>query len=232
VSLKMPILSKVFFVCLSSLSLLSAQESQSIQGLVVDPAGGMIPGAKVEVFNDQNRCKTTSDSVGKFRCDLSAGRYKIVLSSEGFFPYRRAAVNLEPASEKFVKVRPAISMGGIALTVGQDGVLRDVPLDPGNPPQYQDQLLDNGLDVVVRYDHEEKRGLQIEFSGLHLNLTAETLDISAEKILCSDPIRTCTASGSVVAQIGRSEFRDTQLIVDLSTRNVVLSGEPNISRTF
>jgi hypothetical protein len=135
-------------------------------------------------------------------------------------------------SEKFVKVRPAISMGGIALTVGQDGVLRDVPLDPGNPPQYQDQLLDNGLDVVVRYDNEEKRGLQIEFSGPHLNLTAETLDISAEKILCSDPIRTCTASGSVVAQIGRSEFRDTRLIVDLSERTVVLSREPSINRTF
>lgn len=135
-------------------------------------------------------------------------------------------------SEKVVRLRAAISLGGIALTIGQDGVLRDVPLDPGNPPQYQDQLVDDGLDVVVRYDKKERRGTQIEFSGLHLNLTADTLDVFAERILCSDPIRTCTASGSVVAQIGRSEFRDTKLTVDLSQRTVVFGRELNISRTF
>ena len=228
----MPSLSHAFFVCLSSLSVLSAQDSQSILGVVVDPSDAVIPGVRVEVFNDRNRCTTMSDSTGKFRCDLPAARYRIVFSTNGFFPYRRATVNLEPMSDKFVKLRPAISMGGIAWTVGQDGVLRDVLLDPGKPPQYQDHVVDNGLDVVVRYDQEERRGSQIEFSGPHLNLTADTLDVSAEKILCSDPIRTCTVSGSVMAQIGRSEFRDIELTVDLLKRTVVFGLEPTINRTF
>lgn len=216
-------------VCLT-VRLVSAQESQSIQGLVVDPAGAVIVGATVEVFSDQNRCKTTSDSVGKFRCDLPAGRYQTVFTSPGFCPYRRATIKLDPRSEKFVVIR-TLPCYAIALTVTEEG-LRDIPIYNKDLPQYGDQALEDGSDAVVRYGKKENHGTQIEFSGPFLNLTADTLDVSAEKILCSDPIRTCTASGSVVAQIGRSEFRDTQLIVDLSKRTIVLSSEPNINRTF
>jgi len=117
------------------------------------------------------------------------------------------------------------------LTVTEEG-LRDIPIYNKDLPQYEDQVLEDGSDAGVRYGKKERRGNQIEFSGPFLNLTADTLDVSAEKLLCSNPIRICTASGSVVAQIGLSEFRDTLLIVDFSKRTVVLSGEPNINRTF
>ena len=216
-------------VCLT-VRLVYAQESQSIQGLVVDPAGAVISGATVEVFSDQNRCNTKSDSVGRFRCDLPAGRYEAVFTSLGFCSYRRATIKLDLRSEKFVLIR-TVPCYAIALTVTEEG-LRDIPIYNKDLPQYEDQTLEDGSNAVVRYGKKERRGNQIEFSGPFLNLTADTLDVSAEKLLCSDPIRTCTASGSVVAQVGRSEFRDTQLIVDLSKRTVVLSGEPNINRTF
>jgi hypothetical protein len=216
-------------VCLT-VRLLAAQESQSIQGLVVDPAGGVIAGARVEVFSDQNRCKTTSDSVGKFRCDLPAGRYQTVFTSLGFCPYRRATVKLDPKSEKFVEIR-TVPCYALALTVTEEG-LRDIPIYNKDLPQYEDQVLEDGSDAVVRYGKKERRGNQIEFSGPFLNLTADALDVSAEKMLCSDPIRICTAFGSVVAELGSSEFRDTELTVDLSKRIVVFSREPSISRTF
>jgi hypothetical protein len=132
-------------------------------------------------------------------------------------------------SEKYVKLR-TVPGPGVVWTATPEG-LRSIPVEV-NPSQYEDQIVNDRLDVVVRYGNKERRGPLIEFSGPHLNLTADTLDVSAEKILCSDPIRTCTASGSVVAQLGPSEFQDTLLTVDLSKRTVVLSREPNINRTF
>lgn len=211
-------------------SMLAAQESQSIEGLVVDPAGGVIPGAKVEVLNDRNRCTTVSDAVGRFKCNLPAGRYQTVFTSLGFCPYRRATIELEPKSGKFVVVR-TVPCYAVALTVTEEG-LKDIPIYNKDVPQYEEQALQDNSDAVVRYGEKERRGNQIEFSGPFLNLTADTLDVSAEKILCSDPIRTCTAKDSVVAQIGRSEFRDTEMTVDLSKRTLVLSREPNVNRTF
>src|SRR6185295_1567659 len=81
-------------ICLLAVLLLAgALQAQTqitggtIQGTVVDPNGGAIPGAEIEIKNlDTNLVRNlTTDEGGRFvALQLSSGRYSVTVSKSGF----------------------------------------------------------------------------------------------------------------------------------------------------
>src|SRR5215467_8596919 len=64
-----------------------AQFSGSIQGTVQDPAGAVVPNAKVQLKNTATSVSvtTTSDSEGNYRfVSLAPGSYQITVEASGF----------------------------------------------------------------------------------------------------------------------------------------------------
>jgi hypothetical protein len=183
-----------------------AQERQGVvRGIVLDPHDAVVVGARVEVIAGEHRCATASNGRGEFRCELPPGKYSILASDFSIRPYRRATFNLEVSKEVFVKLR-TVPGSAIALTVGPDGV-RDVLLDPVGPVRYEESAID-GFDVLVRYGASESQDSVITFHGPYLMLSTGALAVYADHISCSEPIRTCTATGSVRAELGIEELHD------------------------
>src|SRR5450755_1880985 len=64
-----------------------AQFSGSIQGTVQDPAGAVVPNAKVQLKNTQTGVSTatTSDAEGNYRfISLAPGAYQLTIDASGF----------------------------------------------------------------------------------------------------------------------------------------------------
>ena len=96
-----------------------AQTSQaSIEGIVVDSAGALVPGATADIRNtatDQHRTLVT-DERGAFRfVALPPGEYDVVVDLSGFSPYRREAMALTIGST--VKLSIVLSPAAVSSSV-------------------------------------------------------------------------------------------------------------------
>src|SRR6476619_302638 len=72
---------------LGSLMGFSQTVSSSILGIVVDPAGSVIPGAEIKLTNQGTAAATAvvSDSAGFFRVtNIFAGSYTVTVQAKGF----------------------------------------------------------------------------------------------------------------------------------------------------
>lgn len=211
-------------------AVMSAQERLGfIHGTVVDPSDAVIVGARVEVSSGEQKCETTSNAEGKFNCQLPPGRYRIIATDPRFFPYRRATVNLEVLAHASLKLRTVPGpTRGISVPHSGDDILGDAT----SPVSYQEQAIQGNADVVVRYHGSEEKEGKIIFRGPYLMLTVDTLAVYADEMTCSNPIRSCTARGSVIAEVGAERLEGTVLDLDLSTRKFVLTRDANVVRAF
>jgi len=93
------------------------QASLELRGQVVDQLGALVVGAQVVLIDDQNReHRQKTDSRGQFRIsNLSPGTYHLVVTAEGFAPYRESGLVLESG------------VGG-TLRVSKNGTALDLPL--------------------------------------------------------------------------------------------------------
>jgi len=225
------ILTEGAVLCLLTVGLigdLTAQQQVGfIHGTVLDPAGAVLVGLDVEVSSPEHVCKTTSNNEGKFNCQLPPGRYRVVVSGQGLMPYRRATVNVAPSAHVFLKLRPVLR----AAPIGVDSVPPAVFDFPDPKISYEEQTVGN-TDVLLQYASSAERGGQITFTGPHLVLTIDAITVHADEMTCSNPIRTCRAKGSVIAEVGQEELSGTGLELDVSTRKFVLTRDPNVVRTF
>ena len=122
--------------------------AETISGTVVDPAGAVIPNAKVELTGEAlpQPIVFTSDSVGKFVSpDLKVGNYSLRVTHAGFEPLvksvdlRGTAVELE-----------------LRLTVAGEKVAISVPakhMEFANSDPFYIQLRDVGLGQTYRLDN-------------------------------------------------------------------------------
>ena len=97
------------------------EQSGSIQGVVKDAQGGVLPGVSVEARSDRNVGKLTSvtDNAGLFRFPaLPAGSYEITATLQGFTPAKSSAV---VALGQLIKVDIAMKVGGMTETVQVTG---------------------------------------------------------------------------------------------------------------
>jgi carboxypeptidase family protein len=191
-----------------------------IHGTLLDPAGAVFVGVGVEVSSQEHACKTTSNVEGKFNCQLPPGGYNVSATAQGLMPYRRATVNLKPSAHVFLKLRPVLrrALPSVELPDPQIG--------------YEEQLVSGSAEVLVRYHAVEKREGQITFHGPYLMLTIDALAIYADEMTCTNPILTCTAKGSVIAELGEEQIEGTTVELDLLSRKLVLTRNAEVVKTF
>lgn len=89
-----------------------------INGVIADPSGLAVAGAKVSVTNTETgtTTETVSNSNGSFsRVGLASGHYKVTVVHEGFSTFQEIGIYLEPAGVHTVKV--ALQVGAVTSAV-------------------------------------------------------------------------------------------------------------------
>lgn len=109
-------------ICLTGALSAGAQTSGtgSIQGLVADPTGAIIAGAKVEAINTRTDVEsdTTTNKDGHYVIPLLLpGPYKIVVSATGFSPTTQENVTVDALAEIRADVKLSVSGTVEAVTV-------------------------------------------------------------------------------------------------------------------
>jgi hypothetical protein len=121
---------KFFGVTLLSLALAGAAFSQefrgTIAGMVTDPAGAQVPGAKVTVteIHTGTRLPTVSDSAGQYTVPfLLPGDYDIAVQMSGFKAFLRKGVHVGADDRVTIDVR--LDLGDVATSLEVTG---DAPM--------------------------------------------------------------------------------------------------------
>lgn len=112
-------------IIVSVAALSSAQSSNSglIQGIVKDPSGAVVPGAKLEISNPVSGLhrETKSGTVGEFRfANLPFNTYHLTISAQGFAPYVQD-VDVRSSVPVSLPVALAITGAGTSITVEATG---------------------------------------------------------------------------------------------------------------
>src|SRR5204862_4874895 len=89
--------------------------SASVNGVVLDPAGAAVPGAKVHAVNTSTglEVNTTTDSDGRYTIPSlpPGGPYSITIAAAGFNTEERAGVTLEV--NQAVRIDFALKVGAV-----------------------------------------------------------------------------------------------------------------------
>ncbi len=95
-----------------------AQTTGTIEGVIKDPSGAVVPGVKVTLTNEETgqQREATSDESGYFRIlQVPVGRYSLVLESKGFKKYVRKGIILELNQTAHVDIE--LQVGDLAESV-------------------------------------------------------------------------------------------------------------------
>jgi hypothetical protein len=114
-----------FIACLLGAALAWASITGSISGVVTDPNGGVVVGAKVTAIETQTgvRREITTDSQGFYDFPaLSVGRYDVEVQSSGFKLYRQSGLVIDVNSALRVDVKLQIGEVSDKVTVMSEAV--------------------------------------------------------------------------------------------------------------
>jgi hypothetical protein len=112
------LLSVVLFIMLGSLPLLAQSVTARFSGSVTDTDGGAIPGASVQVINQETFAKreVKTDGTGSYVvASLPAGRYQITVEADGFS--RRASDIITLVAGQIFVFNVQMTVGGIQTEV-------------------------------------------------------------------------------------------------------------------
>jgi hypothetical protein len=115
---------------------LSSLEPGQVGGVIVDPAGAVIPGAEVIVTNTQTgtSLRTTSDSEGHWRISgMPPGAVSVAISSPGF---SKMVQDVDLQASKPARIGTTMQVGGVTATVEVTGTDRG----EGNSREIEDRL--------------------------------------------------------------------------------------------
>ncbi|PYU94789.1 MAG: hypothetical protein DMG25_05940, partial [Acidobacteria bacterium] len=125
--------------------------SGSLTGLVTDPSGAVVPGAKV-VLTDTNKgydYPTTADSVGRYVItNLPPSAYSLSAEAPGFKTYRRGGIVLDVGTSSSVDVR--LEVGATAQAVDVTAAAPLLSTQDAVTGQEVDRTLINDLPLVGR----------------------------------------------------------------------------------
>jgi hypothetical protein len=108
-----------------------AQSTGSIDGIVLDTSGALIPGASVTLINEQSKARriTTSNSEGYFTITaIQANTYDLVVAMKGFESYRVKGLEIHPGDhQNIAKIR--LKIGEVTQVVDVSATNAGVNLD-------------------------------------------------------------------------------------------------------
>jgi hypothetical protein len=110
-----------------------AQQTGSLDGIVRDTTGALIPGAKVQLINEASKAvrATTSNSEGYFTMQaIQSNTYDLVVSMKGFEAYRVNGIDIHPGDSKTV-AKIALKIGEVTQEITVTATVAGVTLDSG-----------------------------------------------------------------------------------------------------
>ncbi len=110
-----------------------AQTTGSIDGIVHDTTGALIPGATVTLINEQSKAvrTTTSNAEGYFTINaIQPNTYDIVVTLAGFDAYRVNGIAIHPSDSKTI-AKIALKVGEVSQEVTVTATTAGVSLDSG-----------------------------------------------------------------------------------------------------
>lgn len=191
-----------------------------LHGRVLDMHGAAIPGISLSVSALGKEFTAISDIEGRFSYELPAGSYSLVATGASILPYRRAILTLPVEQHKYVVIRPIFQAPS-----DQEGIS-----DP--EIKYKVQSLPNGAEAMIRFDSSTIERDKIVFRGRHLMLTSGFMAVYGRELSCSNPIRVCTATDIVSAEVENEQMEGESVVVDLIDRRLVLTRSPTVMRSF
>jgi len=123
----------------------------TIQGLVKDPSGAVVPGAKVQIIRiDTNSAiELTTNNEGLYIApNLPAANYRIVVEKTGFGTFKREPVEVQPRAQASVDV--VLQPGGVneSVTVTSEAPILDTAAI-NNSAGFKDKLIEELPLIVV-----------------------------------------------------------------------------------
>ena len=109
---------RVFCLFLYLCPLLAQSDRGVLTGLVLDPAGAVIPNARVEAVNQATQVKYSgsSNEAGVYSLQqLPVGLYDLTVEATGFNRYVRKDISLSVAQT--ITINPTLTVGGVEQTV-------------------------------------------------------------------------------------------------------------------
>ena len=123
----------------------------TIQGLVKDPSGAVVPGAKVQIvrLETNSAIELITNGEGLFTApNLPAATYRVVVEKAGFGVFRREPVEVQPRAQASVDV--VLQPGGVneSVTVTTDAPILDTAA-VNNSAGFKDKMIEELPLIVV-----------------------------------------------------------------------------------
>src|SRR5579885_2874552 len=182
------------FLALLLPSFISAQTTTgALSGTVTDPAGAVVPGAKVEVINQNTGVTTTlvTNEAGLYRAAfLIPGTYTVRVTAPGFATFESKGIVVELAHEPVVNA--TLQVGAVGQTVEVEGsapllvtdtsqISQDVPSETVmSMPGIQggmDKMALTAPGVVVGFGNINSNGLLFSANGQRARSNNFLLDV-------------------------------------------------------
>jgi hypothetical protein len=109
----------------------SAQQTGTVDGIVRDNTGALVPGATVKLINEQSKSerKTTSNSEGYFTINAVLPQtYDLVVTMPGFDAYRIDGLAIHPGDHETIS-KIAMKVGQVTETITVNATTAGVSLD-------------------------------------------------------------------------------------------------------
>ena len=106
----------------ATLALMAQSDRSTINGLVFDPGGAVVPNAQVEAVNQATQVKYTGSTDGSGLYSLPqipVGRYDLTITAAGFSRYSRKGIDVNVA--QIVTINATLTLGTVDQTVEVSG---------------------------------------------------------------------------------------------------------------
>src|SRR5215469_5727772 len=114
-----------FAICILLSTMAYAQYRASIQGVVTDQQGAVVPDATVTLKNQETNReqRTTTNSAGVYNfIELAPSRYTLTVGKTGFKKYSASDVQIIAEQSNAFNVQMTVGGGGETVTVNGDAI--------------------------------------------------------------------------------------------------------------
>jgi hypothetical protein len=179
------------------LSVQAFAQNSAITGLITDPSGGVIQGAKVTATNEGTNAKqeVTTSNAGVYNLNLQSGKYTISVDAQNFATQSRREVDLSSGSQLRINFQMQVKEQSVVLDVNVQN--ENLILESGSTGATvltEDQISklplynNNVLDLVKLMGGVEYAASQIFSSDSNTisGLTADKINVTKDGISASE----------------------------------------------